>query len=76
MAHAGSEGTVYVGANEIAEVVLNLYPEGLDNADDEFLFGTATVVGVTRNAAEDGVVEASFEALGVKFHEFMGGGSY
>ncbi len=120
MAHAGSEGTVYVGANEIAQIrgwsvteasqtvdstdigdaydthiktrkswrarvncfwdetdtsgqgaltngasiILNLYPEGLGDTNDEYFFGTATVVGVTRNAAVDGTVEASFEAMG------------
>ena len=117
--HAGKEGTVKVGANEIAEirdwsitetgettddtsmgdrarthiatvssweasisswwdetdtngqgaltinasVTLNLYPEG-STGGDTFYSGTATVTGITRNAALDGMVEVAFTCLG------------
>ena len=43
---------------------MGLYPEGLEDVDDEYFTGTATVTGVTRNAAFDGMVEVEFDALG------------
>ena len=44
-------------------LVLNLYPEG-SSGGDTFYSGTATITGITRNAALDGMVEVSFTALG------------
>lgn len=44
-------------------LVLNLYPEGATGGDT-FLSGTATITGVSRNAALDGLVEVSFTAQG------------
>ena len=44
-------------------VTLNLYPEGSTNGDT-FYFGTATVTGISRSAALDGMVEVSFTAQG------------
>ena len=46
-----------------ASVTLNLYPEGAAGGDT-FFSGTATVTGITRSAALDGMVEVSFTAQG------------
>ncbi len=46
-----------------ASVTLNLYPEGAVS-NDIFYTGTATVTGITRNAALDGMVEVAFTCLG------------
>jgi len=46
-----------------ASVTLNVYPEGAGTAD-EFYSGTATVTGISRKAAFDGMVEAEFSFLG------------
>ena len=46
-----------------ASVVLNLYPEG-SAGGSTFYSGTATVTGISRNAALDGMVEVSFTAQG------------
>ena len=44
-------------------VTLNLYPEGATSADI-FYTGTALMTGVSRSAAVDGMVEASFSFEG------------
>ncbi len=44
-----------------ASVSLNLYPEG---ASGTYYSGTATVTGINRNAALDGMVEVAFTCLG------------
>ncbi len=46
-----------------ASVTLNLYPEGAVS-NDTFYTGTASVTGITRNAALDGMVEVAFTCLG------------
>ncbi len=46
-----------------ASITLNLYPEGAVS-NDIFYTGTATVTGITRNAALDGMVEVAFTCLG------------
>ena len=46
-----------------ASVTLNLYPEG-STGGDTFFSGTATVTGIGRSAALDGMVEVSFTAQG------------
>ncbi len=44
-----------------ASVTLNLYPEGVSGT---YYTGTATVTGINRNAALDGMVEVAFTCLG------------
>ncbi len=46
-----------------ASITLNLYPEGAVS-NDTYYTGTATVTGITRNAALDGMVEVAFTCLG------------
>ena len=46
-----------------AEVTLNLYPEGAAGGAT-FFSGLATVTGISRSAALDGMVEISFTAQG------------
>ena len=46
-----------------ASLTLNLYPEGAVS-NDTFYSGTATITGITRNAALDGMVEVAFTAQG------------
>lgn len=53
------QGALTVGSS----VTLNVYGEG-DSSGDTYHTGTATVTGVTRNAAIDGMVEASFSFQG------------
>lgn len=45
------------------EVTLNLYPEG-NASTDTYYTGSAIVTGITRNAAVDGMVEASITLEG------------
>lgn len=53
------QGALTIGAS----VTLNLYPEGATTGDIYFT-GTALVTGITRRAAFDGYVEASFSYQG------------
>ena len=53
------QGALTIGAS----VTLNLYPEGSTNGDT-FYSGAATVTGITRNAALEGMVEVAFTCLG------------
>jgi hypothetical protein len=48
---------------EGASLVLHFKPEGTDAGDEDYT-GTATVTQVTRRAAHDGLVEASFTFQG------------
>jgi len=53
------QGALTIGA----QVTLNLYPEGATTGDTYYT-GTAIVTGITRQAALDGMVEASFTFKG------------
>ena len=53
------QGALTIGAS----VALNVYPEG-DTTANIFYAGTALVTGIARNAALDGMVEASFSFQG------------
>ena len=46
-----------------ASVVLNVYPEGAVTADTYYT-GTATVTGISRQANNEGLVEAAFSFTG------------
>lgn len=53
------QGALTVGA----QVTLNVYPEGA-TVGDTYYTGTAIVTGISRQAAFDGMVEASFSFQG------------
>ena len=56
---ANGQGALTINAS----VSLTLFPEG-DAGGDTKYSGTATVTGITRNAALDGMVEVAFTCLG------------
>ena len=56
---SNGQGSLTIGAS----VTLNVYPEG-DSSGDVSYSGTATVTGITRQAAVDGIVEAAFSFQG------------
>lgn len=53
------QGAMTIGAS----VTLNLYPEGATTGDKYFT-GTASIIGINRSAAINGMVEASYQVKG------------
>lgn len=53
------QGAMTIGST----VTLNLYPEG-ETSGDTYYTGSAIVTGVSRQAANDGMVEASYSVKG------------
>ena len=57
---SNGQGALTIGAS----VTLNVFPEGDDVNGDVYYTGTATVTNITRQAAVESVVEASFSFQG------------